>query len=89
MHEVQGFFCKTVNSWINAKITAAEKKHYGPNLAALLGQQRGAVGSSPMGQGPVGDAVAHAAGQGAAGPWRSSTLAGSTEEVGARSTGAV
>ena len=40
-----------------------------------------------MGQGPVGDAVAHAAGQGAAGPWRSSTLAGSNEEVeGARST---
>ena len=40
-----------------------------------------------MGQGPVGDAVAHAAGQGAAGPWRSSTLAGSNEEVeGAQST---
>ena len=50
MHEVQGSFCKTIVLWKNAKITAAEKKHYGPNLAALLGQQRGAVGSSPMGQ---------------------------------------
>ena len=37
MHEVQGSFYKTVVLWKNAKITAAGKKHYGPNLQAGLG----------------------------------------------------
>ena len=48
MHEVQGFYCKTVIHWIITKIVRGKKTRTGPNLAALMGQQRGAVGSSPM-----------------------------------------
>ena len=46
MHDLEGLFCKSVNSWIIAKFTELKKKHDTGQIWW--------VGALTMGQGPVG-----------------------------------
>ena len=48
MHEVQGFFCKTVVLWINSKLQNWEKTWYGPHLTSPIEEKaRGAAHPGP------------------------------------------
>ena len=48
MHEVQGFFCKTVVLWINSKLQNWEKTWYGPHLTSPIEvKARGAAHPGP------------------------------------------